>query len=678
METFQILGHEITFSTERVNYFQVTMMYRKTAGSARQKLEKQYDAFGNMKKVIEGLEEAAFQIFADVIQKSVEYIQQQKIYTIDFDGLFGKCGSYFDKYFLDAFEAVFAQYAEIIDDKNKAAEYRKMRKAGRARYSGYGYGISGAISASAKAGALNMATGIGHSLVNSIGNVGSSAASAVKQSSLYHNEKTRSSLLNGIYQASYGVCFQVMDIISRQSAIKFKGISENEASQARALSNNILKNGIPEQDIQNAIVQSLSINPENEKLIQYAVERYGDADKHLEQMGEFFGYDLKVVKQEAVHKLFGKIEEKEYGTETELLAEKEALLQKSAELGLDAAPYIAIYEAKWQKIDQALRTVEGIEYQTRDMARNVEKDIDAFQKKCAEFHWDDKDLLDEACRDAYEAEIKGAGYLEEAFVAQIRERLEKIWEPYIYRQDIVRRLSDPDTFFASLKEIVSETPVYETLRKKISFYDSAENIRNKAPISKEDANLMLLCIDRTLFGNGKKGTLFTTRKLMEYDKQESRQADLKEIADIRPENSGFTVRNAQGDALLTISSPGMLSDEDGKGFAALLHALAAGISRTDTDALEKKLLDISMARQAEREASDSGEKKGSIRDTFLNKISLGRPRNIGSSLASLGKSLVPGGSGESEPEMAEMQCPGCGGRILKGDKFCCQCGTKVR
>ena len=70
--------------------------------------------------------------------------------------------------------------------------------------------------------------------------------------------------------------------------IKYEDISEKEEAEARALSNNILRNGIPEDKLCVAIVRSLQLNPENEELMKYVIDHYGDADCEIEKLGDFF------------------------------------------------------------------------------------------------------------------------------------------------------------------------------------------------------------------------------------------------------------------------------------------------------------------------------------------------------------------------------------------------------
>ena len=124
--------------------------------------------------------------------------------------------------------------------------------------------------------------------------------------------------------------------------------------------------------------------------------------------------------------------------------------------------------------------MEGVEYRTRDIARNVEKDISTFNQKCAEYDWNNINLLDENCKEKYEMEIKSINYLEKDFEVQIHERLDVVWEEYIYRQEIIQRLSDPETFLDRFCEIVKNSSFYEGLKKRIHFHDFVLDRKNKA------------------------------------------------------------------------------------------------------------------------------------------------------------------------------------------------------
>lgn len=589
MKEFNILYQKILFSNERVNYYLMTQKYQCLALESAELLKKKYSQHGSLKGVVEHLEEDALKIFYDVLEKSMVCIQQEGVYTVDLESLAKCCEECFEE-FEEPFDIICDKYEEIVDVQREASEYRRERKASRTKYRGYGYGIGGAISSGIKAGTMNMATGIGHSLVNAIGNTGSGAVSSVKQSNIYNDKSVVNSLVNGMYEAVYEVGFEVMDIISEHTNIKYEDISEKEEAEARALSNNILRNGIPEDKLCVAIVRSLQLNPENEELMKYVIDHYGDADCEIEKLGDFFGFDLKKMKKKRIDEKFGKLEKKEYSTEEELIKEKEQIIQLCQKYGIENKEYVKVLDEKWQVIDKKLRTVEGVEYRTRDIARNVEKDISTFNQKCAEYDWNNINLLDENCKEKYEMEIKSINYLEKDFEVQIHERLDVVWEEYIYRQEIIQRLSDPETFLDRFCEIVKNSSFYEGLKKRIHFHDFVLDRKNKAPSFNREDGQALLFIDRTLMGGGKKGTVFTTRKLIEYDKNQVKQVRLAEITSIKTENKKLLVLDAGQNTIMTFEIPFLVADNQVKRYAALLDALALGIAKTDCSSLENNIL----------------------------------------------------------------------------------------
>ncbi len=713
MKEFQILGNKITFSTARVNYFLITMKYRNIAENARQQLSSQYARLGNISNVVQKLEQDAADIFMEAVKDSVDYIQQNDIYTIDYEGLLSQCTEYFTEYFGTVFENVCDQYEEIIDAQIEAVEYRKMRKNNRARFTGYGYGISGAISASIKSGAMNMATGIGHSLFNSVGNTGSEICSTVKQSALYRDQSVKNCLMNGIFLAVYQICDKVMEIITANTDIAYETISKSEASQAQSLTNNILQNKIPENKMCSAIIQALTYTPQNKELLQYAIITYGDADCSIEQMGIFFGYDLKPLKTAQIKKIFGDIEQKNYETEDALLTEKEAVLQKCAEYGITADSYLSIFDAKWQKIDQALRTVEGIEYETREIARNIEKDIETFYTQCEQFDWDAVNLLDENCRASYEAEINSIEYLEkEAFTIQIPKRLSELWKPYLYKQEIIQQLSNPETFLKCFQEIIIKQPLYQPLKHKVHFYDFAGNKKNKAPAFTPEDGIGLLFIDQTLLGGCQKGTVLTTRKLIEYDKKKDQRLPLTDLTLIKPENNGFSVLCNEKGTVLTLGSPTYLPDKSKQEYADLLTSLVSGICRTDIVPIENELSAFINSKQNDTSNPDHNENaapsgQGNTIDKLVSIVTKAISSNTQPEITA--NTMLPDKQVHSENDImppniqennqtdfpsankrigtieepfefeteVQITCKNCGKLLLKGKKFCSQCGTPV-
>ena len=63
---------------------------------------------------------------------------------------------------------------------------------------GGGFGLGGALKGTATAGAINAVTGMGHSVVNAVGNVGSAISASNSKRSIYKDDDTFSFLCQAV------------------------------------------------------------------------------------------------------------------------------------------------------------------------------------------------------------------------------------------------------------------------------------------------------------------------------------------------------------------------------------------------------------------------------------------------------------------------------------------------
>lgn len=97
-----------------------------------------------------------------------------------------------------ALQSVGSKYQQIEQTQAAQERYRQVRKDSRGRWQGGGFGLSGALKGAAEAGALNMVSGLGHSMVNAVGNAGSAMAASSSKQALFKNQTTFDSLFRGI------------------------------------------------------------------------------------------------------------------------------------------------------------------------------------------------------------------------------------------------------------------------------------------------------------------------------------------------------------------------------------------------------------------------------------------------------------------------------------------------
>ena len=84
-----------------------------------------------------------------------------------------------------AIETAYQKLQEIDSSEELKKAERELRKSMRGRWQGGGFGIGGAIKGAVTAGAMNMATGATHSIINSIGNMGSNVSATIQRKRIF-------------------------------------------------------------------------------------------------------------------------------------------------------------------------------------------------------------------------------------------------------------------------------------------------------------------------------------------------------------------------------------------------------------------------------------------------------------------------------------------------------------
>lgn len=185
----------------------------------------------------------------------------------------------------NAYEYVESELEEIIEDKNEIMQYRAARKANRSRFVGGGFGISGAIKGSMKAGALNAATGMVHGSINAIGNIGSAVGASMKKAALY-NEETKETLNTGIYNAISKTFRNHKQLVNEH----IRGCYEDgfNPTKAFALFENAKK--IPDKR-EELLLQAVKYSPE-ERILSYIFINYPNEKANVYRIGKLLEIDF--------------------------------------------------------------------------------------------------------------------------------------------------------------------------------------------------------------------------------------------------------------------------------------------------------------------------------------------------------------------------------------------------
>lgn len=197
----------------------------------------------------------------------------------------------------DAYEYVESDLEEIIEDRNEMMQYRAARKANRGRFVGGGFGISGAIKGSVKAGTLNAATGLAHGAVNTIGNIGSAVGASIKKATLY-NDDTRETLNTGIYLAIGKTFENHMQLVNSHIRGYYK--SGFDPTKALALFENAKKLPAKREEL---LLQAVQCYPD-EHILSYIFINYPEEKGNVYRIGQLFEIDFGKYIEESFAKAY--------------------------------------------------------------------------------------------------------------------------------------------------------------------------------------------------------------------------------------------------------------------------------------------------------------------------------------------------------------------------------------
>ncbi len=594
MQEFNIVGHNIQLSTERTNFYKLEMKYNKLAEEAEFKLRAAWKRLGGFKAVAEKLDNDAKIIFWSLIDESIKYLQLQKVFSVDENLLAKRCEQFFYDEFGEDFEtSVIEAYYEVMSSKAEAEQYRRDRKASRSKMVGYGFGISGALKASAQAGAFNAVTGMGHSVANILGNVGSSIDASSKLESLYKDKNRLDKLANGMKNVAYKIGNEVMLVVEKNTNIRYDGPAKSDREEAISIIRNLQNNKIPSENVIEYIVKALILNPFNPTLYEFAITKYGDKEIEIERMAAFFGYDMKPFKTTFVEKLYGGIEKKTFSSEEELLSLKKQIIEKCSFYGVEHIKYTSVLDDKWIMIDEELRTVEGVMYDTRTIANNVKLDILVYNDYVSGKNFDEINLLDQHQLQETIEQVKNLKYQTTQFLEIVENRIRSTIAPFIEKQIVISRLSNPNTFIYELKDIVTKSSFYEKMANRIKFSDFYNDKKNKAPSLFTMVGKPLLYEDNTLLVSWKKGIIITTRQLILFDKSTiEKTIELSEIKRVRRNRDDIVIETRGNTPGIEVGKISGLNANIADNYVTVISNIIAGISHANSESIETKLNDI--------------------------------------------------------------------------------------
>lgn len=392
--TLKIFGSTYTPTKEFMNYVEIRYAYNMMARQLVEEFSKDFST--NCPSADSAMDKGnsiASKYITKATEMSLDYLAKNKIYTVDADLFIEQVTrNGVLEFWADEFRDIKEEYDAIVSAANEEVAYREIRKESRGRFIGGGFGVEGAIKGAAQAGAMNLATGMAHSLFNSIGNSFTMADMTKKKDRLYESISSR--LCESLFETLRNYYWVTMYFMEKEGVMKYSYPSNDDLKKANALYNNITAGRIPESEIKNVAVEILKLNPLDEDFYYWMLCEFGDETCEIEQFASNFQIDLKPDKislvVEPLYEEMSKIQTAHAydldmaDLERTLIELRDEIPEAKVDLGVEGRlPFEDELDKEIERIAEESRTVDGVRFATTKEAADAKEDLVLLEKYVA-------------------------------------------------------------------------------------------------------------------------------------------------------------------------------------------------------------------------------------------------------------------------------------------------------
>lgn len=286
MSTYILFGQQISFSEAQDRYSRLVTDYIKTLFATTAEFTTWYHACGSIEKVLQGYVSEADRLISKYVDGPLyEQLLDLEIYDVGKETYRDNC------MVLEPAQTACRRFKGLIqkvnDAKDAEIEYRESRKQNRSRVVGGGFGLGGALKGMATAGAINAVTGMGHSVVNAFGNVGSSLSAASSKYSIYKDEETFNCLCAALADCLGSTFSAHIQIVNERKPHCIDVFSDSDRAEA------LLENAkrFPDK-AQHLLLEAFKQDPASFDLLQYIFLNYRRERKNVLTIAKSFGISL--------------------------------------------------------------------------------------------------------------------------------------------------------------------------------------------------------------------------------------------------------------------------------------------------------------------------------------------------------------------------------------------------
>ncbi|AMJ41445.1 zinc ribbon domain-containing protein [Anaerotignum propionicum] len=288
---YPIFDKFVTFPNDITNYVRIYLEFKEKAEWAityvKDLIENEYKGLNN---IVDDLD-------VDICDVDIE-LENLIFNELINSGVLGYSKDDISKHLYEVTRRFDLVLAEIIETNDRIEEsvsntkiYREAKKNSRGKLIGGGFGIGGAIKGIAMAGTFNMATGMLHSVSNSLSNGNTEYNARKQKEKIFYDRNIRESLYESIYYDVLNAHVVLIELLGL-NGIKVSMYSEKMQEKAYNIYDALSNGNIKGEKIEQAICEMITLFPLESNFYELAAKSFPAEIDKINVISAVFKIDL--------------------------------------------------------------------------------------------------------------------------------------------------------------------------------------------------------------------------------------------------------------------------------------------------------------------------------------------------------------------------------------------------
>ncbi len=631
---------------------------KRLAASAKADADEVFAAINDADSFISEGSNRVMRLYRSKAAQCVKYLVDYGIYDCT------ESNFIYTDFFMEYYEKISDACIEVESSLEAKKQLRDNRKQTRSRMSGVaiGGGVGNAFKTYVSVGAVNAASGAAHGIVNSVGNMFSSAGAGLNKIKIFSNSSGdfRKAVYYDVFCGAQAMFGQL-----KRNGIDIIDASWENKKIAQAVYKNLTNlsfygNGQRAYEMAHKIFATYPFEAE---YYDYCIRHFPAERGNLLALAEYLNVDISPYADSILISLLT-------GTtiDTEEAADewRERLFHFLKRTDQRDNKALDGLEKNLQAVLEK-RTVRGIRYDSREEADKVRRDYATLSAAMGQIDFGSYNLLEQSNVEEIKSHLLGERYESDAFAGDqsyILNELAPVLDYYIQLQLWKEELIHSDEPWTVVEKMIRDSGIPDETKEKIRFWNFAELKKYYPALVEHERPLLYYRLG--LFGWGQYFVL-TNKRALVVKRNAQEAISLGEDTDVRYNDNQLTFTAKAEEKSLPV--PFKCPESGVKPLMDIMELIVGNIRTMDETLFD--VPDGFYPDQADHVSSSEGfttQLKGIFqkgRSSFMKK----------------GKTL-----GESQENVHDTQnskgrsprfCSQCGSKVNEGDKFCASCGNRL-